>query len=295
MNPSAVASCSHPRLDLPPHRRYTWFRSPRYRTWTSCTSSFSSRSHLHPRVGAFRVREDFGVKVLTFSIGFGPKVLRLRGKETEYCVGAPAVRRVREDARGEQAAREPILPEERHRTFEAQALWKRVVIVLAGPAMNLLFPIALYTCVFLDDDAFLPPTVGVVLPASRPTGSSSRATASRASTGTPSRASPRCRHVIAARAGQRVTLDASATGESIDVTITPADEAEERELDIVEHVGASAIAPRFPAAVIGVARRDSPAAARGSARSTGDGRQRPRSSASSTSSTRSRRTVATKW
>ena len=48
---------------------------------------------------------------------------------------------------------EPILPEERGRTFEAQALWKRVVIVLAGPAMNVLFPIALYTSVFLEDEA----------------------------------------------------------------------------------------------------------------------------------------------
>ena len=25
--------------------------------------------------------------MLTFSVGFGPKVLRIRGKETEYCLG----------------------------------------------------------------------------------------------------------------------------------------------------------------------------------------------------------------
>ena len=86
---------------------------------------------------------------------------------------------------------EPILPEDRHRTFEAQALWKRVVIVLAGPAMNLLFPIALYTSVFLEVEQFLPPTVGRSSRASRRTASSSRATASRASTATRSRASRR--------------------------------------------------------------------------------------------------------
>jgi regulator of sigma E protease len=42
-----------------------------------------------------------------------------------------------------------VLPEDRARTFEAQALYKRVIIVLAGPAMNVLFPVLLYFGVFL--------------------------------------------------------------------------------------------------------------------------------------------------
>jgi membrane-associated protease RseP (regulator of RpoE activity) len=36
--------------------------------------------------------------------------------------------------------------------------------VLAGPAMNLIFPIALYTSVYLEDEEFLPPTMGAVFP-----------------------------------------------------------------------------------------------------------------------------------
>src|ERR1700758_5560866 len=113
--------------------------------------------------GHFAFAKIFGVKVLTFSIGFGPRVVRIRGKETEYCIGllpfGGFVKMLEESKR-----REPILPEERGRTFEAQALWKRVVIVLAGPAMNLLFPIALYTSVFLEDKEFLPPMVRTLLP-----------------------------------------------------------------------------------------------------------------------------------
>src|SRR5258708_3374662 len=109
--------------------------------------------------GHFAFAKIFGVKVLTFSIGFGPKIVRIRGKETEYCVGllpfGGFVKMLEESKRSE-----PILPEERGRTFEAQALWKRVVIVLAGPAMNVLFPVALYTSVFLEQTQFLPPTVG---------------------------------------------------------------------------------------------------------------------------------------
>ena len=118
------------------------------------------------------------MKVLTFSIGFGPKIVRIRGKETEYCVGllpfGGFVKMLEESKRNE-----PILPEDRGRTFESQALWKRVVIVLAGPAMNVLFPIALYTSVFLEDDA-VPPADGRRrrARAARPTASSSRATAS---------------------------------------------------------------------------------------------------------------------
>ena len=84
------------------------------------------------------------MKVITFSIGFGPKVLRIRGKETEYCVALfPLGGFVKMLEESREA--EPILPEDRERTFESQALWKRIVIVLAGPAMNVLFPIVLYT------------------------------------------------------------------------------------------------------------------------------------------------------
>src|SRR5215467_3488443 len=115
--------------------------------------------------GHFAFAKIFGVKVLTFSIGFGPKILRLRGKETEYCVGllpfGGFVKMLEESKRSE-----PILPEERHRTFESQALWKRIVIVLAGPAMNVLFPIVLFTSVYLEDKEFAPPAVGFILPGS---------------------------------------------------------------------------------------------------------------------------------
>ena len=38
-------------------------------------------------VGHFACAKLFGIKVLTFSLGFGPKVVRIRGRETEYCVG----------------------------------------------------------------------------------------------------------------------------------------------------------------------------------------------------------------
>src|SRR5690349_22682917 len=79
-------------------------------------------------LGHFAFAKIFGVKVLTFSIGFGPKILKLRGKETEYCIGIFPLGgfvKMLEENKGS----EPVLPEDKKRTFESQALWKRILIV----------------------------------------------------------------------------------------------------------------------------------------------------------------------
>lgn len=113
-------------------------------------------------LGHFMFAKLFGVRVITFSLGFGPKLLKLRGRETEYCISLlPLGGYVR---MLESSKTDIVLPEDRHRTFESLALYKRVIVVLAGPLMNLVFPIILYFSVFIGDGPFLPPTVGAVLP-----------------------------------------------------------------------------------------------------------------------------------
>ncbi len=208
--------------------------------------------------GHFAFAKIFGVKVLTFSIGFGPRVIRIRGKETEYCLAllpfGGFVKMLEESKHTE-----PILPEERARTFEAQALWKRVAIVLAGPAMNLLFPIALYTSVFLEDVQFLQPTVGVVTPGKPADGKLKPGDRIVRVNGEDVTSFPEVQRVIGRNAGRSVTLAVKRDNKTIDVTVIPTDEAEVGELDIVEHRGRIGIDPHFPAAVIGVARPDSPA------------------------------------
>ena len=211
--------------------------------------------------GHFAFAKLFGVKVLTFSIGFGPKVLKVRGKETEYCIGVlpfGGFVKMLEEGKAEHA----ILPEERHRTFEAQPLWKRVVIVLAGPAMNLVFPIALYTSVYLDDKEFLPPTVGAVFPGKPAEGKLFAGDTITVIDGVPVQSFPEVQKAFAKHAAQpmRVTLDRD--GKSVDVEVTPSDEVEvvePSELELYEHVGRVGIAPTFAAPVIGIPRTDSPA------------------------------------
>ena len=210
--------------------------------------------------GHFAFAKIFGVKVLTFSIGFGPKIVRIRGKETEYCIGllpfGGFVKMLEESKRSE-----PILPEERGRTFEAQALWKRVVIVLAGPAMNVLFPVALYTSVFLEQTQFLPPTVGVVEPGKPAEGKLQPGDRITSVDGDPVTSFPEVQRVIARRTNKPVKLGVERDGKSLDVTVVPADVAEVRELDIVEHKGRIGFDPHFPAAVVGVVKHDTPAGA----------------------------------
>jgi regulator of sigma E protease len=113
-------------------------------------------------LGHFLFAKAFGVKVITFSLGFGPKVLKLRGRETEYCISLlPLGGYVK---MLEASKTDVVLPEDRKRTFESLPVFKRVVIVLAGPVMNLIFPVLLYFAVFVGNGPLLPPTVGIVLP-----------------------------------------------------------------------------------------------------------------------------------
>ena len=212
--------------------------------------------------GHFAFAKIFGVKVITFSIGFGPKILRIRGKETEYCVGilpfGGFVKMLEESKRAE-----PLLPEERPRTFESQSLWKRIVIVLAGPAMNILFPIVLFTSVFLEDREFLPPTVGVVLPGRPAEGRLKAGDRILSIDGTTVTSNPEVQRIVSTNGGKPLRFVVQRDGKMVETTITPSDDVQTRELDIVEHVGVIGIVPSFPAAVIGVPRNDSPAARAG--------------------------------
>ncbi len=209
-------------------------------------------------LGHFALAKIFGVKVLTFSLGFGPKIVRLHGRETEYCIGVlpfGGFVNMLEESKGTV----PIPPEDRPRTFEAQALWKRVAIVLAGPAMNVVFPIALYSSVFFGDRELSPPTVGVVLPGKPADGKLAPGDRILAVDGSDVQSFSDVQRYVAKHANKPVRFSVDRDGKKLDVTVVAADEVEMRELDTLEHVGRIGIEPGFPAPVIGVAQADSPA------------------------------------
>jgi len=209
-------------------------------------------------LGHFALAKIFGVKVLTFSLGFGPKIVKLRGRETEYCVGVlpfGGFVNMLEESKGTA----PIPPEDRPRTFEAQALWKRVAIVLAGPAMNVVFPVALYTSVFWGDRELSPPTVGVVLPGRPADGKLVPGDRIVAVDGKEVKSFSDVQALVAKRPGKPVRFSIARDEKNLDVTVVAADDLEAREMDTPEHVGRVGIEPGFVAPVIGVPRADSPA------------------------------------
>ncbi len=90
-------------------------------------------------LGHFFVARWCGVGVERFSIGFGPVLLRWRGKETEYCLsvipmGGYVKMMGEEDNPLEGGGGTTYDPA---KAFAKKPLWARFLIVFAGPGMNL--------------------------------------------------------------------------------------------------------------------------------------------------------------
>lgn len=84
--------------------------------------------------GHFIVARWAGVKVLKFSLGFGPKLLSRQIGDTEYLISAiPLGGYVKMS--GEDMG-ETVSPEEQEGSFAHKPLWKRSLIVAAGPGFN---------------------------------------------------------------------------------------------------------------------------------------------------------------
>jgi regulator of sigma E protease len=98
-------------------------------------------------LGHFLVAKACGVKVLKFSIGFGPRIFGFTKGETEYRVAwIPLGGYVK--MAGEQP-HDDVAPEDAKRSFLNQPPWKRAAIVVAGPVFNLIFPVLAYFIVLL--------------------------------------------------------------------------------------------------------------------------------------------------
>jgi regulator of sigma E protease len=208
-------------------------------------------------LGHFMFAKAFGVKVITFSLGFGPKVLRLRGRETEYCISLlPLGGYVK---MLEASKSDIVLPEDRKRTFESLPVYKRIIVVLAGPAMNLIFPVLLYFSVFLSEGPFLAPSVGIVLPDHAADGKLLAGDRIMSIDGRDVGTFEEVKRIVARSPGATLNFRVFRNNRHVDVEVVVREIVERRELDIVEHVGSIGIQPSAPAAVIGVPDADSPA------------------------------------
>jgi regulator of sigma E protease len=110
-------------------------------------------------LGHFVTARLFNVRVLEFGVGFPPraKVLRDRG-ETVYTLNwLPIGGFVKLEGEDGDEADDP-------RSFAAQSLWKKLVILLAGVVMNIALAFAIFAGIALAGD----PAIGVYVPYVQP-------------------------------------------------------------------------------------------------------------------------------
>ena len=110
-------------------------------------------------LGHYLVARWAGVKVLRFSVGFGsPLYSRKIGRDqTEWAISAFPLGgyvKMLDEREGF------VAPEELHRSFGQQSVWRRIAIVAAGPLANLLLAILIYWALFLNGTEELKPLLG---------------------------------------------------------------------------------------------------------------------------------------
>ncbi len=97
--------------------------------------------------GHFIVAKFFDVKVEKFSLGFGHKLIGKKWGETEYCISwfplGGFVQLLGQEPDDE------IPEEDAPRAYRNKEPWKRLLIVLAGPAFNLIFPIFIFAGMYM--------------------------------------------------------------------------------------------------------------------------------------------------
>lgn len=113
-------------------------------------------------LGHFIAAKLSGVRVLKFSIGFGPKIIGRKIGETEYLISAvPLGGYVK--MYGEDVEEEVVDPK---RSFKHQPVSRKIFIVLAGPAFNIIGAVLLFWFIYVYGIPVLKPTIGEIMDAS---------------------------------------------------------------------------------------------------------------------------------
>jgi regulator of sigma E protease len=206
-------------------------------------------------LGHFIVAKLMGVKVLRFSIGFGPRLLWWTHGETEYRISALPLGgyvKMAGDVPGEDPA-----PEDRGRGFYEQRPWKRLVIGIAGPGANFLFPILLFSAVWMAQNgaSVTAAAVGAVVPGSAAERAGLRPGDRIVSVAAPGEPAREMRawldlsRAISSHPGQSLTVVVKRDGGRETLTVVPATEARFNGVEIDQR-GVIGITPTWPAPVV---------------------------------------------
>ena len=125
-------------------------------SWILAFLGFAALVILH-EVGHFFAAKAVGMRVERFALFFPPLLYKIKRGETEYGIGAiPLGGYVK--ITGMNPAEE-IPPEHAHRAYYRQPVWKRIVVIAAGPAVNIALAFAILAGVYMSQGTVEPPPV----------------------------------------------------------------------------------------------------------------------------------------
>ncbi len=180
-------------------------------------------------LGHFLVARFHGVRVHTFSLGFGPRLFSFRRGDTEYCISVIPlggyVKLAGENALEEEASgsTDPLASDQ----FMAKSKWVRFQVYVAGPVMNILLAIVV-GAVVLSRGADVPiyrsgpPVIGSVEEGKPAAAAGLRAGDLVVSVdGVPMSTWDEFEMAVVPKAGRELTLIANRQGERVSVRVTP--------------------------------------------------------------------------
>ena len=131
-------------------------------SYALAAAGFAALIILH-ELGHFMAAKAVGMRVERFYLFFPPAIAKIRRGETEYGVGAiPLGGFVKISGMNPD---EELPPEAAHRAYYRQPVWKRIVTIAAGPAMNLLIAFVLLFALAFGARQYND-TVGEIVPGS---------------------------------------------------------------------------------------------------------------------------------
>src|SRR5213078_357930 len=114
-------------------------------SWFLAFAGFAALIILH-EAGHFAAAKAVGMRVERFALFFPPLLFKTKRGETEYGIGAiPLGGYVRITGMNPH---EEIPPEHAHRAYFRQPVWKRVVVIAAGPFMNVVIALVIFAGLF---------------------------------------------------------------------------------------------------------------------------------------------------
>lgn len=209
-------------------------------------------------LGHFLVAKLMNVKVLKFSLGFGHPIISFKRGETEYQISwilfGGYVKMLGENPD------EELPPDEAHRSFYNQPPIKRLLIVLAGPLMNLLFPFLIYYVVYASPSYEISNRIGMVMEG-RPAEAAGIKNYDKIVEidGKKTNYWRELLREISKRPGKTVEMKIERDGKIIPLTVNIAAEKEVSKYGFSQIIGRIGVSPYMPASVIYIRDENSPA------------------------------------